>query len=175
MTHIRRDLSQRFQHKSALAHTGMRNRQTRVVDNQTAKQQNVDVDNARTFFLRSLPPHLLLNLENPGEQFLRRSLRNQRNSTIQKPSLRGEFHRFGFVERRNRGHVAQSTQAIDSYFKIFRSLPNIRPQRKIDQFPQVDSLPLDLVAPASCRLSRAHLALASSEPGIQFKTCLAER
>jgi hypothetical protein len=31
------------------------------------------------------------------------------------------------------------------------------------------------VAPASCRLSRAHLALASSEPGIQFKTCLAER
>jgi len=99
MTCIRRDLGKRLQHKAPLLHSGVRDREAGIVDDQVVKQQNVDVDDAWPLFLGSAPSHLLLDFENAGEQFLRRLLRIQRDSTIQKPGLGGKFHGFGVVER----------------------------------------------------------------------------
>ena len=92
------------------------------------------IDDARTFFLRSPPPHLLLDVENAGEQLLGRFLRIQLNRAIQEPGLRGEFHRLGFIERRNRDHLAESTQAIDRRTQIRRAVTDVGAKRKINRF-----------------------------------------
>ena len=99
MTRFRRDLCQRFQDEAASVHGGMRNRQAPIFDDGVAKQENIEVDGARPFFLASLPSHLLLNLDDAGEKLCGRLLRIQFDGAIQKPRLRGEFYRFGFVER----------------------------------------------------------------------------
>jgi len=99
MEHVRRDLGQRFEHEAALMHRGMRYRQACFVDDQAPKKQNVDVDDTGTFFLRSPTPQLALDAENACEQLLRTLLCAYDDGAIQKPGLRSEFHRLGFVER----------------------------------------------------------------------------
>ena len=133
MTHIRRNRGERFQHKAALLHGRMRNREAGIVDNQIAKQENVDVDDARPFLLRSASAHPLLDVENAGEQFLRRLLRIQRDSTIQEPRLGGKFHGFGFVERRDLNDFTDGAQPVDGGIQIFGSIPDVRAERKIDR------------------------------------------
>src|SRR5580704_6831941 len=99
MNYIRRDLGQRLQYEAALLHGGMRDGQALLVNDRVIKQENVDVDDARTFFLRSAATQLLLDVENAGEQLFGALISIQGDGTIQKPGLCGEFHGFGFVER----------------------------------------------------------------------------
>jgi len=133
MTHVRRNLGERFQHKAALVHGRMRNGEAGIVDNQIAKQKNVDVDDAWPFLLRSASSHLLLDLENAGEKFSRRLLRIQRDNTIQEPRLGSKFHGFGFVERRDLNDFAHGAQSVDGGIQIFRAVTDIRAERKIDR------------------------------------------
>ena len=56
MKRIRRDFGKRFQYETTLVHCWVRDRQAGIVDDRVAKQQNVEVDDARTFFLLSTPP-----------------------------------------------------------------------------------------------------------------------
>jgi len=99
MLRVRRDLCERLQHKASFVHGGMGDGQSRIVKDQISKQQNIDVKNARSFFLRSPPPHLLLDFENGIEKLSGCRLRIQRDRAIQKPSLRSKFDGFSFVER----------------------------------------------------------------------------
>ncbi len=92
------DFREGFEHETAFVHGWMRDRQAGIVDDGIAEQKNVEIDDARAFFLRLLPSQLLLDVENAGKKLLRRLLRIQLNRAIQEPGLRGEFHRFGFIE-----------------------------------------------------------------------------
>ena len=101
MTHTGSDFCQRFQHETPFLHSRVRDAQAPGVDDRISKQQNVDVDAARAFFLGARSSHLLLDLENRFDELLRRFLGIEFDCAIQEPGLSGEFDRFGFVERGN--------------------------------------------------------------------------
>jgi hypothetical protein len=154
MKHVRSDLGKGFEHEAPLVHGGMRDCEAGIVDDQVAEQQNVEIDDARTLLLSSLAAQLLLDFENAGEQLLRRLLGIQSNRTIQEPGLRGKFHRFGFVARRDRDDLAESPQAIDRRAQITRAITDIGAERKIDRFRHAISFQKK-----------------SRSPGIKIKTC----
>jgi hypothetical protein len=56
MKRIRSDFGKRFQYEAPLVHRWVRDCQAGIVDDRVAKQQNVDVDDARALFLLSSPP-----------------------------------------------------------------------------------------------------------------------
>jgi len=99
MKRVRCDLGERLQYEAALVQRGVRNAEAGFLDYNAAKQKNVDVDDARTFLLPTHAPQLPLDFQNAGEKLLGCLLRIQNHRAIQKPSLRGKFHRLGLVER----------------------------------------------------------------------------
>ena len=99
---LRRNLAERHQHKRPLCQPGMRNLQSRLADFEIAQEQNVQVQRARSVreSRRPVAAKLLLDGQQPIEQFARLQLRFQRHHRVHKPRLRGKAHRRGGVERR---------------------------------------------------------------------------
>src|SRR5579872_5533208 len=113
MSHLRRDLRKRFQHKSALVHRRVRNRQSFRLDGGISKQQDVDIDASRTFLLNAAPPHLLLERQDSSHQLLRHLLGVQFVDEVKKPGLSGKLDWLRLVERGNTFNFAEYRQSVD--------------------------------------------------------------
>ena len=96
------DLSERLKDKSPFVHGGMGNDQSGCFDDEVAIKNDIDVDDARAFGLRTHTSHILLKSERSGEKLRRWELRIKGDNAVQEPGLRGDLHGLCFVERRLR-------------------------------------------------------------------------
>jgi len=80
----------------------MWNDEVRCLHYEISVERNVDVDYARAFRLRSQASHCPFYGKTSDEQFAWREQRIEGHSTIQKPRLREQLHRFGFIKGRLR-------------------------------------------------------------------------
>ncbi len=112
------DLSQRLQHEAAPMHCRMRQAEVGRRKNRIPEQQEVDVDNARAFRLRTLSSHFLLDLKHSREEISRRQIRTQRYSAIEEPGLRGELNGLSFIERGNGDYFAECGEFPNGGSKI---------------------------------------------------------
>lgn len=96
------DLSERLKDKSPFVHGGMGNDQSGYFDDEVAIKNDIDVDDARAFGLRTHASHVFFESECSGEKLGRGKLRIKCDNAVQEPGLRGHLHGLGFVERRLR-------------------------------------------------------------------------
>ena len=99
MTKSRRQLSKWLQHKPALRHPRMRYFQARGVNDDAAKQHNIEIDDPWAARDQTPAAHLLFNLEQAGQQLAREQGRFRFHHLIEKPGLVEKLARFGFVNR----------------------------------------------------------------------------
>jgi len=107
----------------------MRYGQAFASDGRISEQQNVDVDAARALFPDPYSSHLFFDLENCGHELLRGLFGIEFDCAIQEPGLRGEFDRFGFVERRNLQDFSEAAKAVDSCVQIGGAVTEVRAKR----------------------------------------------
>jgi hypothetical protein len=119
------DFGKGFEHKASLVHGRVRYDQAPGLNHGISKQQNVDVDVARAFLLLAPAAHFLLDGQHPVDQLPGRFLRVQLERAIQKPGLRSEFDRLGFVKRRDRRYFTQTAQVVDRRSQIPGAVTNI--------------------------------------------------
>ena len=130
------DLRQRYQHKASFLQGRMRYGQAFASDGRISEQQNVDVDAARALFPDPYSSNLFFDLENCGHELLRGLFGIEFDYAIQEPGLRGEFDRFGFVERRNLQDFSEAAKAVDSCVQIGGAVTEVRAKREIDDVMQ---------------------------------------
>ncbi len=70
-TQRRREFRKRLENKPPLRYPWMRDFQSGRVDHGIAKEQDVEIDDSRSFGYCSLPAHLLLDLQQSREQLSR--------------------------------------------------------------------------------------------------------
>lgn len=128
MHYLRVDFRQGRQHKSSILHCGMRNGQLRRVNDGIVGQQNVDIDVAWTFLLRSLATHRFLESEKRVQQLWRGPIRIESNSAIEKPRLLDHLDRFGFVERRYSRDLAQLRESLNRPSQVGLAISQVRTQ-----------------------------------------------
>jgi len=128
MARVGGDFGQGLKHKPALVHSGVGNGKRRNFDDRTAKQQNVDVDGARSFLLIALASHLLLKRQDRGDELPRHFFGVQLDGAIQKPGLRSDLDRLGFVERRYAYGVTNFVQLLNRGAQVGFAVAQVRSQ-----------------------------------------------
>src|SRR6266576_6452824 len=113
MACVRRDFSQRLEHKPPFVQPRMRNSQRWDLNYRTAKQKDININCPRPFLLLALSAHALFQIENCRDQLPRHLLRLKLNDTIQEPRLCGQLDGFGLIERRYRSHLTEISQLGD--------------------------------------------------------------
>lgn len=142
------DLRQWFEDETALMQCGVWDRELRGINDGRAEEQDIDIDDSRTFCDYAFASHLLLDVQDRREQLFRKLLGFQRDDAVQEPRLPDKIHRLGFVKRRYRGDVAQSTQCIDGRGEIRGTISDVRSERQIHRFTHT------LVSPCGPRRAR---------------------
>ena len=119
MHHVRRDLRQRLEHEAAPVHLRMRNAQPRRVHHAAAVQNNIQIDDARSFRNQfrqaALASHGPLYRKKSFEQALRRLLivDLQSGYGVKEPGLLDMVHRLGLIRVGKRRELAQRAQRGD--------------------------------------------------------------
>src|ERR1700675_2200349 len=126
----------------------MRNRQALSFDYRISKQQDVDINCARTFFLLAMTSHFFLNGENCSQQLFRHLLRAEFHNAIQEPGLSEEFDWLRLVDGRCGNHLAKTSDALDCSFQIGDPVTDVRSQGEESDFIHQRSL---LLSERSCQ------------------------
>lgn len=98
MPRLGRNFSQGFQHEASLMHGGMWDGQPLRLDSRVPKEQDIDVDIARTFFLFAPASHFLFQGKNSLQQVPGRFLCLQSQRAIEKPRLCRKLDGFGLKD-----------------------------------------------------------------------------
>lgn len=77
-----RDFDQRFKHETPLMHRGVRDLQSLFIDHLISKEDDVDIDVARTFFAHSEASHCRFEVQDKRKQLSRRLLGVNRNCAV---------------------------------------------------------------------------------------------
>ncbi len=107
MPRLGRNLDQWFQNKPSPLHSRMRNLQARLIHHRIPKQQDVDINIARTFVTHAQASHGRLDLQRKLKQLSRRLVGCNRYHAVQKPGLIPDIYRLGLVQRGDRQHSAR--------------------------------------------------------------------
>src|SRR5207249_10404091 len=70
------------------------------VNDRISEEQDIDIDDARTFFFETPAAHLPLQIKDYGKQLLRHLFSAEFDDAIQVPRLSDEPYRLGLAERR---------------------------------------------------------------------------
>src|SRR6266852_5298432 len=120
----------------------MRDHEFFRVDDRISKEQDIDIDDAGTFFLETPAAHLPLQIEDSGKQLLRHLLGAQFDGTIQEPRLSGESYRLGLVKRRYRLDAAQFGETRNGDIQVRGTIIKVRAEREVDIFVHGNSFPI---------------------------------
>ncbi len=107
-------------------HGGVRNLQSRLIDDSVTKQQHVDIYFARPLVAQAETSHHGLDPQCQLEQFSRRLIRFYRRYAVEKPGLVGDFHRLGFVEGGNCDQPDGGIQLRERGAKIGSTISEVR-------------------------------------------------
>ena len=118
MFEIGREFSQRFEDESAFGKGRVRDCEARFLDDPISKQQNIEVDEARAFFLEALAAHGGFEGEQ-GVQKLAGRLRGfDPDDAIQEPRLIGEIDGLGLIERRDGAHIGEGAESLEGVAEV---------------------------------------------------------
>src|SRR6266702_2560861 len=111
------------------------------VNDRISEEQDIDIDDARTFFFETPAAHLPLQIKDSGKQLLRHLLGAEFNGTIQEPRLSGESYRLGLVKRRYGLDAAQCGETCNGDIQVGGTIIKVRAEREVDVFVHGNSFP----------------------------------
>src|SRR5438445_13602736 len=104
------------------------------VNDRISEEQDIDIDDARTFFFETPAAHLPLQIKDSGKQLPWHLLGAECNGAIQEPRLSGESYRLGLVKRRYGLDGAQSGETYNGHLQVGGPIMNVRAERELDVF-----------------------------------------
>ena len=125
MPGIWRNFGQRLEYKSPLVHSRVGDRKRRQFYHRTSKQQNVDINDARSLWLPPLPAHFLFKVQNSRDQLPRHFLGFELHRAIQEPRLGAGFDRLCLIKRGHRRNRSEFRQFFDRRVKVRRAVSHI--------------------------------------------------
>src|ERR1043166_5823946 len=133
MPERRREVRERGEHEAAQMEPGMRKRKTPVVDDRVAIEEQVEIERARTFGYRALPPEPGFDVEADVEQVVgTRKRARQLDDAVEKVRLVEIIDGLGLVDRREsrpRGNgVEQVPYAVVEHS---RPVAEVRPEANV--------------------------------------------
>jgi hypothetical protein len=120
----------------------MRDHEFFRVDDRISEEQDIDIDDARTFFLETPAAHLPLQIKDSGQQLPWHLLGAEFNGAIQEPRLSGESYRLGLVERRYGLDAAQCSETCNGDIQVGGTIIKVRAEREVDVFVHGNSFPI---------------------------------
>src|SRR5207244_11136882 len=112
----------------------MRDHEFFRVDDRISEEQDIDIDDARTFFLETPAAHLPLQIKDSGKQLLRHLLGAEFNGTIQEPRLSGESYRLGLVKRSYGLDAAECSDTCNGDIQVGGTIIKVRAEHEADVF-----------------------------------------
>ena len=101
------NFGERYKYEPALAHRRVRHRQLGSPNYLGAEKKDVDVNEARTFWLSAFSAHRLFNCQNAFQEVARLKPRAGGHGAVEKPGLVGEIDGLGLVSGGNLEHVPE--------------------------------------------------------------------
>src|SRR5438067_4699454 len=112
------------------------------VNDRISEEQDIDIDDARTFFFETPAAHLPLQIKDSGKQLLRHLFSAEFDDAIQEPRLSGESYRLGLVERRYGLDAAQCSETCNGDIQVGGTIIKVRAEREVDVFVHGNSFPI---------------------------------
>ena len=120
----------------------MRDHEFFRVDDRISEEQDIDIDDARTFFLETPAAHLPLQIKDSGQQLPWHLFSAEFDDAIQEPRLSGESYRLGLVERRYGLDAAQCSETCNGDIQVGGTIIKVRAEREVDVFVHGNSFPI---------------------------------
>ena len=112
------------------------------VNQRISEEQDIDIDDARTFFLETPAAHLPLQIKDSGQQLPWHLFSAEFDDAIQEPRLSGESYRLGLVERRYGLDAAQCSETCNGDIQVGGTIIKVRAEREVDVFVHGNSFPI---------------------------------
>src|SRR5205823_6753412 len=131
--HVRRNFSERLEHKAALTKSRVRHDQSRFVDRGIPEQYEVEIEAARRVRIRTCASPLRFNRQKALKQLARRHCRLADCRTVQKKRLRTRrAHGSGVAKARDAQTAQQGAEASDCVLKVGGPVAEIRSESNGD-------------------------------------------
>src|SRR5207244_7666449 len=112
------------------------------VNERISEEQDIDINDARTFFLETPAAHLPLQIKDSGQQLPWHLISAEFDDAIQEPRLSGESYRLGLVERRYGLDAAQCSETCNGDIQVGGTIIKVRAEREVDVFVHGNSFPI---------------------------------
>src|SRR5438445_2502015 len=96
------------------------------VNERISEEQDIDINDARTFFLETPAAHLPLQIKDSGKQLLRHFLGAEYKGAIQEPRMSGESYRIGLVKRRYGLDATKCSQTCNADIQVSVTIIKVR-------------------------------------------------
>lgn len=134
MAKVRRDLGERSEDEIALEHAGMGDLQVRRVDGFVGVEEDVQIDQPRTFGKGLLAAHFGLDAAKSGEKLRGGKIGLRFEDGVEEPSLVEVVDGLGFVDTRELGDVNRGLcETADGFTEIALAIADVRTKREIDR------------------------------------------
>src|SRR5947207_13049019 len=118
----------------------MRDHEFFRVDDRISEEQDIDTDDARTFFVATPAAHLPLQIKDSGQQLPWHLFSAELDDAIQEPRLSGESYRLGLVERRYGLDAAQCSETGNGNIQVGRTIVKLGAEGVVRVFVHRKSL-----------------------------------
>src|SRR5207253_9126190 len=114
----------------------MRDHEFFRVDDRISEEQDIDINDARTFFLETPAAHLPFQIKDSGKQLLRHLLGAEFNGAIQEPRLSSESYRLGLVKRRYGLDATHCSETCNGDIQVGGKITKVRVEHMVDNYLQ---------------------------------------